>query len=465
MQNPVGDRLEAIAANPRTPDDILLRMTAGPARLAYAVARRTQLTPAVVDALVTHHDRLVRAAFLENWTTAVADRVRLADDPHFGIRMALVMGPQIVGIGYRREPLPESVVIKLAGDHDARVRGEVVVSPDVSAASANVLSKDPDDSIRATVCRRHWHILTPAARAMLLRDPDDEVRLAALLARDSRREGAASRLLEAGVDADNVARHCVLDVSVSDQLARHPDAGVRLAAAENLTLASPAVERLAADENDFVRLAVSVRPELDEADRAAIDYAPALRRAAFAPLDWVVRHHADPDIMGRCARSGHVLLRRSAARSTTLPPDVVALLADDPDDDVRYDLCAHNPDAPQDVLMRFVLNRSPNHPWVPLLYAPAFEARGLRHYADHALPAARALVSRDPEAPGSLIERLSHDPDLGVRAAMAADPRLSPDRIVELFYCPDLDPRVAGANPGLPESVMRTEIAASGLFE
>ncbi|MFJ8744708.1 hypothetical protein ACIRL2_35705 [Embleya sp. NPDC127516] len=326
---------------------MVLRLLAPPARFASAVAARSRLSPAVIDALVVHPDNWVRRAVLDCGTATMADRVMFARDPHFGVRATLVAGPTRVGADHRRELLPERIITELAADPDDRVRWEVVTSPDLSPTAALLLSRDPDEAIRSALCRRGWGLLDEDSRGRLLEDAVQDVRLAALVARDRGIPGAARGLLDAGVEADDIARCCVLDTDTSMLVARHEDVIVRLAAAENPTLDPAAVARLATDEDVDVRFAVSLREELAEAERDAIDYTAALDgNPLFRPPAWIARAHGDPDTMRRCARSGHPWLRRCAARSAMLPPDVVALLAADPGEDVRFDLCCSNPDAP-----------------------------------------------------------------------------------------------------------------------
>ncbi|WP_436776728.1 hypothetical protein [Yinghuangia sp. YIM S09857] len=77
--------------------------------------------------------------------------------------------------------------------------------------------------------------------------------------------------------------------------------------------------------------------------------------------------------------------------------------------------------------------------------------------ADDPSPTARELAACDPEASAELIEALSHDRDFGVRAAMAQDPRLSVDRLIEFFGTRGLALR-AGGNPNLPEEAMRATL-------
>ncbi|MER6570932.1 hypothetical protein ABT288_33325 [Streptomyces sp. NPDC001093] len=119
--------------------------------------------------------------------------------------------------------------------------------------------------------------------------------------------------------------------------------------AGNPSLAADLVDRLAVHPGDEVRLAVSLRPELTEARRTAIDFtvAPHARR----DVDWVAAGIADQDVLHRAATSAHPLLRRAAACSPHLPPGLLRLLAEDTDIVVRTHLAVYHPDTPEEVLM------------------------------------------------------------------------------------------------------------------
>lgn len=246
-----------------------------------------------------------------------------------------------------------------------------------------------------------------------------------------------------------------LDRALAEALAGHQDDHERAAAAGDPRLPADLVARLALDPSDGVRLAVSMRPELTEQERAAIDYRVG-RDDHIQPARWVTASR-DPDVLRRCARSGHVALRRSAAVNPTLPPDLVALLATDEDFAVRLLLCETHPAVPgQTVLDAYLQARTASRG--RLLGHPAFPRAGLARLADSADPDARALVALDPSAPAELVERLSHDPHPAVRGRMADDRRLPPARVLELFDDPAVTGRAA-ASPHLPEPVMRRILA------
>jgi hypothetical protein len=193
--------------------------------------------------------------------------------------------------------------------------------------------------------------------------------------------------------------------------------------AGNPSLLADLVDRLAVDPDDRVRLVVSLRPELTVAQRAAIDFAVASH--ARDDVDWVAAGIADQDVLHWAATSAHPLLRRAAARSSHLPPDLLRLLAADTDVVVRTHLAVHRPDTPEEVLMSVYARLGGTFSAWMATGHPRFPRKGLSaRFADHPDGKYRQLAVRDPAAGPDLIERLSHDPDVWTRQAAARDPRL-----------------------------------------
>ncbi|MFC6568000.1 hypothetical protein [Actinoplanes utahensis] len=235
----------------------------------------------------------------------------------------------------------------------------------------------------------------------------------------------------------------------------------RAAAAAEPELSADVVARLAIDPAPEVRLAVSMRAELSEAERAAIDYhvGPDDR---IVPAAWAARTR-DPEQQRRCAFSAHIGLRRSAAVNPHLPPDLIRVLAADDDFAVRLLLCERHDDVPpQTVLDTFLEARTMTRG--RLLTHPSFPSTGLARLADSPDPQVRALAVRDPDATTDLIDRLSRDPDPSVRCSTAADPRLSPTRVLELFDDPETTGRAA-AGPHLPITLMNHILTSAAVLD
>lgn len=221
------------------------------------------------------------------------------------------------------------------------------------------------------------------------------------------------------------------------------------------------MDRLAVHPDDGVRLAVSLRPELTEARRAAIDFTVAPR--AGDDVDWVAAGTADEDVLRRAATSAHPLLRRAAARSPHLPPDLLRLLAEDTDVVVHTHLAVHHPDTPEEVLMSVYARLGGTFSAWMATGHPRFPREGLAaRYADHPDGKYRQLTVRDPAATPDLIERLSHDPDVWTRQAATRDPRLPLPRLVEALNQPELA-YSAGANPALPPAEMAVVMDEAGV--
>jgi hypothetical protein len=377
--------------HPAVPGDLLRRILEHPEHLRYAVVFRDEWSDEVCDAVATHPDAAVRMILAEAPHMPPGQRARLLDDPSRRVRAALADGPTLCRLFHA--PLPMWAYERLAAD---------------------------DPVVRDALRHSRW---TPPRIRNALRGATPPP--AAL----SREEAEA----RAGAE---------------DHLTR-----ARAAADPNLP--ADLVTVLAADPSPYVRLAVSMRPEFSEVERAAIDYrvAPADRIQTPAWLSATV----DPDVLRGYAHSTHIGLRRGAACHQGLPADLVAVLAADTDFAVRLLLCENQSDVPGDLILATylqarTLSRS------DLLRHPRFPRVGLARLADSPRWDAWALVARDPDAPVALIERLSHDPHRGVRYPMASDGRLPPARLRELFDDPEVT-GAAAANPGLPRALMEQILA------
>ncbi|MGW0615713.1 hypothetical protein [Streptomyces sp. NPDC002788] len=168
-------------------------------------------------------------------------------------------------------------------------------------------------------------------------------------------------------------------------------------------------------------------------------------------------------MLRRAATSAHPLLRRAAAQSPHLPPDLLRLLAHVEDPVVENLLGIHHPDTPEEVLMRvFARLGGTFSAWMAETH-PRFPREGLAaRYADNPDGNYRRLAVRDPAATPAQIERLSHDPEVWTRQAAAGDPRLPLQRLREALHVPELASS-AGANPALPEDEMATVLDRAGV--
>jgi hypothetical protein len=242
----------------------------------------------------------------------------------------------------------------------------------------------------------------------------------------------------------------------AERLTADPDEYRRREAAADPRMPADLVEQLAVDPDDVVRLTVSMRPELSESQRAAIDYQvrPSDR---IKPARWACETK-DPLEQQRCFSSAHPGLRRSVAYNPHLSPELLATLAA-PEDEVVRLLMVETQEAapPETVLWVYARHLAITHFWLP--NHPALAGYPFARLADDPYPRLRALVTRDPATPPEVIERLSHDPDPSVRTEMATDPRLSATRLLELFD-DESTAEGAAANPNLPVPVMADILAS-----
>ncbi|WP_432824508.1 hypothetical protein [Dactylosporangium sp. CA-092794] len=380
--NPPRARLRGLARNPTLTGPALLRMYTHPERMHHTVLSRREWTREAFDTLAGHPDAEVRAALAQSEHLTPELRARLVDDPSRKVRAALAEGPQWRAYWERREPLLP---------HWAYAR----------------LAADEHPAVRDTV-RSAYH--APAE----FREPD-------------RPAGPA-------------------DPADPDVLARSADQYERANAARDPALPAELVAALAADPEPDVRLAVSMRRELTEAERAAIDYrvAPGDR---IRPAGWATTT-TDPDEIERCVRSAHLGLRRSVAYNPRLQPEQIAVLAADGDFAVRLLLCENHRVVPgETVLATYLESRVITA--AAMLHHPSFPRRGLAAGADSPDPRLRALAHLDPDAPAGLVDRLSRDEDPRVRGWTAQDRRLTAARVLELLEDP-ATAEPAAANPNLP---------------
>ncbi|MFI0242028.1 hypothetical protein [Streptomyces sp. NPDC016845] len=307
---------------------------------------------------------------------------------------------------------------------------------------------------------RAWEILPPGERSALLADPDPEVRRAAALRACQRDAHITAGLLRNPRAATEAARRGLLVRADAERCVA--DRTHLSALAENPSLPADLVERLAVDSDETVRLAISLRPELDETQRMAIDFTVGDFDRSHN-VQWVRDGLADPEVLRRAATSAHPLLRRAAAASPHLPPDLLRLLARGEDPVVDNRLGIHHPDTPEEVLMRVYARLGGTFSaWMAETH-PHFPREGLAaRYAHHPDGNYRRLAVRDPAATPALIERLSHDPATWTRQAAAGDPRLPLHRLREALHVPELASS-AGANPALPEDEMAAVLDRAGV--
>ncbi|MFG3347952.1 Mucin-2 [Streptomyces sp. NPDC048018] len=453
---------DGIARNPALPTPLLLRLLAvdgGGDRPPRDALQRAGLPEPAVGVILAHPNPGARIDFAMSARAEPAQRARLADDPSPKVRAALAYGPEVYDPRTKVAPLPDAVCARLLDDPDPSVRAALLDSPHLAPSFVASMAPHHDPAARRCAVRA-WEILPPGQRLALLADPDAEVRRAAALWECRRDARLTAELLRDPESAAEAQRCGLLGRADAERCVAER---THLAAlAENPSLPADLVERLAVDPDEDVRLAVSVRPELDETRRMAIDFTAGEFDRGDG-VRWVRDGLADPEVLRRAAASAHPLLRRAAAQSPHLPSDLLCLLARVEDPVLENLLGIYHPDTPEEVLMRvFARLGGTFSAWMAETH-PRFPREGLAvRYADHPDGNYRRLAVRDPAATPELIERLSHDPAVWTRQAAAGDPRLPFHRLREVLHVPELASS-AGANPGLPEEEMAGVLDRAGV--
>ncbi|WP_099897147.1 hypothetical protein [Streptomyces sp. TLI_171] len=419
------------------------------------LARRPDLPCRAFEAALAHPDWSVRGALAERPNLPVQVLSKLARDRDRRVRRTAASAAHRVG-------LPPAVLADLAADRDPDTRRRVPGCAGVPAELLVNLAQDTSPLVRAAAVRADsWPVLPPQVRTALRADRDPAVRSAVQRALRVERPlpvTLAGYIAESDpVRRERTAAGAVLERALGEWLVLDDDPRIRCAVAGNPRLPTDLALELAADPHEEVRLAVSLRPDLTEPQRSAVDY--RLPDASAPELPWVAERAGDPAELRRLARSAHPLVRRAVATLERLPGDVVALLAEDPELTVRLALAEHCADAPGELLRAVYADLLGP---ASLLDSPRFAAPGLARWAESAEPALRLAALGDPELAPEVLVTLAQDADPVVARAAAGDPRLPLAVLLGLLER-GARPAAAAANPALPVPFMHRllDLAAS----
>ncbi|MFH9610849.1 hypothetical protein [Streptomyces sp. NPDC017448] len=381
--------LRGVAFNPAAPSGVLIRLLdrsghgAGP-----AMCEGRELPGAVIDAALRHPDQHIRRALARNRFVDPVRLAPLATDPSGVVRGWLAGGPR--GFPRRVRPLPDDILVALLtardGGEDGRatadeIAAELVSSRQIPLSFPPSLAghRHPGLRVRAT---RSWQSLTPEQRTALLDDPDPEVRRAA---RDS---------------------SWVLDPERVEAML--PSFGARNAFVFETCALTPAlVERCFADG--------TVRP---------------LARNRHIPAHAVARLARHPD-------AG---VRALAAARPDAGPDLIEVLAADPDEDVRMRarLQPFTPTWAEYAVVQRVAGHGPDCT-CPVTEPFAEPTRGASPgpspdwFAACAVsgePVLRRVAASWPGLCAELVEALARDADEEVRIRLACHHAQAPPRLL-----------------------------------
>ena len=175
-----------------------------------------------------------------------------------------------------RKDTPEDIMVKLAGDPDARVRAKLVAKDHLPEALVVKLVGDPDANVRMNVSKRF--VLSKDIMATLSRDPDARVRSSI----GAKLDLPADIVVKFAEDPDAVVRAGItsrrdLPEHIKAKLAEDPDVRVRTQMTSARGLPVDSIIKLARDPVDNVRLNIAYRRDLPEYIKAELARDPVAR--------------------------------------------------------------------------------------------------------------------------------------------------------------------------------------------
>ena len=207
-----------------------------------------------------------------------------------------------------------------------------------------------------------------------------------------------------------------LPASVAVALAADPDGGVRAVACRAAWphLDTPAREALLTDPHDTVRARVLLLQHQEHPmPQAVFETLEAKREALENCL-------LEPGLAAHLARHGDPAERRALAGNLRLTADLVALLGEDPDADVRFAVSTRA-DLTDDQRAGILYDFDPSGRYFPLDWVLALheDPDAMRRLAASSHPLVRRSVARARHLPPEVVERLAQDEDRVVQLFLA----------------------------------------------
>ncbi|MBT2498610.1 hypothetical protein J7E25_05840 [Agromyces sp. ISL-38] len=404
------DVVAALITNPSVPAENVPALIAR-LRFSRSVDARervasSEMLPAVAaDALVEDKNGGVRAALAGNHAAPPRALLRLAEDPDFAVRLAVLENastPAALAASVAPPLLEASANLELLMTLNAiKGRVDVTLPAEMLSDALNRLSKsrlrDPDLRI---VSARDPRTAAPTLER-LAKSVDEDVRSAV-----ASNPTASSALIEKlASDQDPsvrtaAAKSAAAEVSVLVSLAHDDDTRVRANAASNPALPSRVLAELLADDSLFVRMAASENPATLAED---IQRAEETRKSSSATTE---RSLAE---LHEMAASTRAEIRIRVAYEPRTPPDILKFLAGDRRSaNVRRAVAANPNTAPE--ILRSLADDTDDEVRHAVAFNEATPAGLLLELADRSVDLA-ILVALNPDAPTEVLAGLAHDSD------------------------------------------------------
>lgn len=325
-----------VAGNSSTPPDVLVQLAADPEDSVRAgVAGNDVCPPDVLVQLAADPEEWVRRVVAENSSAPPEALAALASNS--GERDSWVIEDvseidryEVAG----RSDAPADVLEKLATDEGLGVRAEVAGNDACPPDVLRILISDPDAWVRE--CAVSNKNLPIDALVNLAIDHDPSVMNAAR-GHPRARSGPGLRawqLCEKYLDSreareqvsDEIRGMSAADADLLRILANAGPPGLRLVAAENPATPSGAPEYVTADRGEDTDTTRQLLSRVAEGSDGRDEVMAKVR----------LMNANDANVLRVLAHDGPEGLRRAVARNPHTPPDVLAMLADDPISTVRF---------------------------------------------------------------------------------------------------------------------------------